>query len=182
MKTRYTMMRALVAFSVGLFSSPVLAGDLDAFRKCIDLENDIARLECFDAAAARFTNAELSSVGASGAGNEEQEHLPTPSRTPERLDPSEIKDADEAMVEGCEYLGIVVGKSGWGGLAAGAASKGTMRSAKKKAAAMGATHIVFGNFDNSSGMKASTRQARAYRCPGSADRMQPTSDPVDGRG
>ena len=68
------------------------------------------------------------------------------------------------MVEGCEYLGLVVGKSGWGGLAAGAASKGTMRSAKKKAAKMGATHIVFGNFDNASGMKASTRQARAYRC------------------
>ena len=101
-------------------------------------------------------------------------------QTKRRLVDWRIKDADEAMIDGCEYLGIVVGKSGWGGLAAGAANKGTMRSAKKKAAKMGATHIVFGNFDNASGMKVSTRQARAYRCPEPAE--GPESPPNQGAG
>ncbi|MEO1087236.1 MAG: DUF4156 domain-containing protein, partial [Acidobacteriota bacterium] len=76
----------------------------------------------------------------------------------------DIVEADENMVKDCQFLGTVVGKSGWGGLASGAASRGSMKSAKKKAAKLGATHIILGDFKNSSGMAASTTQTRAYAC------------------
>lgn len=90
---------------------------------------------------------------------------PPESSYPQRT-AAKVKEADNAMVEGCEFLGTVVGKSGWGGLAAGAARNGAMRSAKKRAASLGATHIVVAGFDVGSGytMKASTLNARAYRC------------------
>lgn len=158
----------------------MLGEDLDAFRKCKVQENDIARLQCFDDAAASLDSEEQEASETSAVGDETAKLSAEPRQPPRRLDPSQIKDADEAMVEDCEYLGIVVGKSGWGGLAAGAASKGTMRSAKKKAAKMGATHIVFGNFDNASGMKASTRQARAYRCPEPTGGSESPPNPADG--
>ncbi len=187
MKPSWSLFRSFIAFigTLGLISAPVTAGDLEAFRKCTNLENHIERLQCFDAAAADLPVAEQKTPGSvedgsEGAKPDEAKPLPGTPQAPARLDPSQIKDADEAMVEGCEFLGIVVGKSGWGGLAAGAANKGTMRSAKKKAAKMGATHIVFGDFDNASGMKVSTRQARAYRCLGAANSTQPTPNPTDG--
>ncbi len=183
MKSSCKVLRGLLVFVsvMGLVSAPVFAGDLAAFLKCTDLENDIERLQCFDIAAAGATAAEQEPPGSVEAGPEEASPPPEVQQVPSsRLDPSQIKDADEAMVEGCEYLGIVVGKSGWGGLAAGAASKGTIRSAKKRAAKIGATHIVFGNFDNSSGMKVSTRQARAYRCLWTTAGTQPAPNQADG--
>lgn len=54
--------------------------------------------------------------------------------SPQASPPPVVKEADEQMIVGCEFLGSVVGKSGWGGLAAEAARNGAMRSAKKRAA------------------------------------------------
>lgn len=70
------------------------------------------------------------------------------------------------MVEDCEFLGTVVGKSEWGGLAPETARKGATRSAMKRAAALGGTHVVFDDFKVGSGvtMQATTLQGRAYRC------------------
>ena len=93
---------------------------------------------------------------------------PASSAGPGPSAPDAIREADEQMVQGCEFLGTVVGKSGWGGLAAGTARKGAMRSAKKRAAELGATHLVVQGFDVGSGvtMEASTIEGRAYRCGG----------------
>ncbi len=152
------------ALVTGLLSAPISGGELDELCACIEFENDIERLQCFDAAAAELADCKESTPDSAEDVSEGAAPLPETKKTPKRVHPSQIKDADERMVEDCEFLGTVLGKSGWGGLAAGAASKGAMRSAKKRAAAMGATHIVFGHFDNASGLRVSTRQARAYRC------------------
>lgn len=126
--------------------------------KCAGEENDIARLQCFDGVAAAL-EPEAAEVAAEAAPPKPAPKLP---RRPTSA--KTIVEADERMVENCEFLGTVVGKSGWGGLASGAASRGSMKSAKKKAARLGATHIVVGHFENSAGLKSSTTQTRAYAC------------------
>ena len=142
--------------------------DLSAFLDCVEIENDIARLECFDAAVAALDLdaepvADPVEVSTEEESAEPQKAQAKPTkRRPTR--PDQIREADENMVESCEFLGSVFGKSGWGGLAAGSASKGTKRSAMKKAAKLGATHIVFGAFNNASGLQVSNREARAYYC------------------
>lgn len=80
--------------------------------------------------------------------------------------PAQVRDADDRMVANCEYLQDVQGTSGWGGAwGAGAGINGAKKSARKKAAQLGATHVVWGQITS----KGTTHiQARAYRCSGSA--------------
>lgn len=161
-----------------VLASPVLAGDLESILACADVENDIARLECFDKAASELleraadsgvevskdtSNSEAGGepVETAGAADDQPNggHRPT--------SPSSIVEADESMVADCEFLGTVVGKSGWGGMAASRGARGAIQSAKKRAAKLGATHIIIGDFETGQGMKLSTSRGRAYYCPNS---------------
>ena len=152
-------LRGLISIAAGmLFTSQVAADDLGVLLACVEIENDIARLECFDEAAASMREREEPA----GESVDSQQTSDSAVRPP--TDPSKVKEADEKMVEGCEFLGTVVGKSGWGGLAARKGGKGAMRSAKKQAAKLGATHIVVGAFDVGKGMEMSTSRGRAYYC------------------
>lgn len=54
-----------------------------------------------------------------------------------------IVDADMKMTENCQFIGDVHGSSGWGNLAASTGMENAKNEAKEKAAAMGATHIVW---------------------------------------
>ena len=175
---------------------------LAVFQACTQIDNDIARLQCFDAAAAGLTQANDSGeeplaqgeaeTSRDAATDEDVEAWETtgdadptssepkaaaaeeiepasssddaePARRP-LTDPMQIVEADETMVADCKFLGSVQGKSGWGGLAANTARKGTIRSAKKRAFKLGATHIVMHEFENSRGMTPSSIAGRAYRC------------------
>jgi uncharacterized lipoprotein NlpE involved in copper resistance len=74
--------------------------------------------------------------------------------------PTAPKDADETMVAQCTFLGNVSGSS-----MAGMASRGMERArgtARRKAEAMGATHVVWGNV--SGNYNGSSADGRAYRC------------------
>lgn len=54
-----------------------------------------------------------------------------------------VIDADMKMAENCKFIGDVHGSSGWGNLAASAGIENAKNEAREKAAAMGATHIVW---------------------------------------
>jgi LDH2 family malate/lactate/ureidoglycolate dehydrogenase len=54
-----------------------------------------------------------------------------------------IMDADMKVTENCQFVGDVHGSSGWGNLAASTGMENAKNEAKEKAAAMGATHIVW---------------------------------------
>jgi hypothetical protein len=75
-----------------------------------------------------------------------------------------VRDGDPAVVNrDCKLLGTVSGRSMWGG------SDETRREiaindAREKAAAMGATHVVFIASDNSAMLGVGHATARAYRC------------------
>lgn len=163
------------------------SSEVATFLACAEEFNDIARLRCFDAAVDQHEAmasasppvgdrpdeeiVELDGLSAgeevAEQGEEAEQELPEFMKKRRPTDPKKIVEADEKMVENCEFLGTVIGKSGWGGLAAGAASRGSMRGAKKRAAKLGATHIVIGDFKNARGGFAptvSTTQARAYAC------------------
>lgn len=70
------------------------------------------------------------------------------------------------MVDGCEFLGTVVGKSGFGGMATETARRGALNSVRKRAARLRATHVVVTAFNIGSGvtMQATTMEAKAYKC------------------
>ena len=131
--------------------------DAASFLKCADVENDIARLQCFDEVVAQMEPGEV----AEDVATAEPEPEPAPFKP---ATAKQVIEADEKMVETCKFLGSVRGTSGWGGAAAGAARKGSRNSAKKKAFKLGATHIVFLDFENSRGLASSSTEARAYRC------------------
>ena len=141
--------------------------DLTTIRDCANLENDIARLQCFDEAVAALP-AELPTEAQSAPEPEKKAKAEKPKNL-KPTKPDDIQEADERMIEECHFLGTVLGKSGWGGVASGMGAKGTLKSAKKKAAKLGATHIVLGEFNNGSGvtMQATNRTARAYYCDSS---------------
>lgn len=73
-----------------------------------------------------------------------------------------VQDGDPAIVNReCKLLGTVSGRGMFGG---GDASRTkAMLDAREKAAALGATHVVFVNVD-ASGLFNATATARAYRC------------------
>lgn len=72
-----------------------------------------------------------------------------------------VKDADARMVEGCQYLGHYVGNSGWGGAASGLGQRNAQDSVREKAAAAGATDVVWGDVHSGWGSSAN---GDAYRC------------------
>ena len=75
-----------------------------------------------------------------------------------------VKDGDPAVVNrDCKLLGTVEGRSLFGG---GEATRqdDAMLDARAKAAAMGATHIVFLTVDNTGMFGTGHAAARAYRC------------------
>lgn len=79
------------------------------------------------------------------------------------LSPSATKilDADAKMVDGCTYVGDVHGSSGWGNLAASTGIQNAKNEAVEKAAALGATHILWTNI---SGGYSPYVSGCAYRC------------------
>ena len=72
-----------------------------------------------------------------------------------------ILDADAKMVDGCTYVGDVHGSSGWGNLAASTGIQNAKNEAAEKAAALGATHILWTNV---SGGYSPYVSRRAYMC------------------
>lgn len=74
---------------------------------------------------------------------------------------SRILSADDKMLVGCTYVGDVHGFSGWGGLATPTGIQNAKNEATEKAAALGATHIVWTNI---SGGMGPTVNGRAYIC------------------
>jgi hypothetical protein len=79
------------------------------------------------------------------------------------LSPSATRmlDADAKMVDGCTYVGDVHGSSGWGNLAASTGIQNAKNEAAEKAAALGATHILWTNV---SGGYSPYVSGRAYMC------------------
>lgn len=75
-----------------------------------------------------------------------------------------VKDGDPAIVNrDCKLLGTVNGRSVFGGAEA-SRQDGAMLDARAKAAAMGATHVIFINVDTSGMFNTGYATARAYRC------------------
>lgn len=78
---------------------------------------------------------------------------------------SAVKDGDPLTVNrDCKLLGTVNGRSVFGGSEEGRRD-GAMNDARAKAAALGATDVVFINIDNSGMLNTGHATARAYRCP-----------------
>jgi hypothetical protein len=77
-----------------------------------------------------------------------------------------LVEADEAMVAGCELVGTFNGTSGWGGSGATAVGANNAKNAVyKRAAAAGATHVVFTELTGGMFTKAT---GRGYRCEAGA--------------
>lgn len=74
---------------------------------------------------------------------------------------AKIQPADHSMVAECNYLGNVSGSSGWGNLAASVGMRNAKNEALDKAAAMGATHVVWMNI---TGGYSPYAVGRVYRC------------------
>lgn len=77
-----------------------------------------------------------------------------------------VRDADAAMVQGCQFVGYVSGTSGWSGLAADAGESNAQNEAREKAARLGATDIVWQTVHSGFG---STANGNAYRCSREAE-------------
>ena len=78
---------------------------------------------------------------------------------------SAVWDGDPLTVNrDCKLLGTVNGRSVFGGSEEGRRD-GAMNDARAKAAALGATDVVFINIDNSGMLNTGHATARAYRCP-----------------
>jgi hypothetical protein len=77
---------------------------------------------------------------------------------------SSVRDGDPATVNrDCKLLGTVNGRSVFGGDETKRA-EGAVLSAREKAAAMGATHIVVLKVDTTGMLNTGYATARAYRC------------------
>ena len=75
-----------------------------------------------------------------------------------------VQDGDPAIVNReCKLLGTVTGRSLFSGMGTKAAENAAI-DAREKAAAKGATHIVFLNVDSSGTLGTGLATARAYRC------------------
>ncbi len=75
-----------------------------------------------------------------------------------------VEDGDPAIVNrDCKLLATVSGRSVFGGSEAGRL-EGAMQDARNKAAAKGATHVVFIAADNAGMLNTGQATARAYRC------------------
>jgi len=78
-----------------------------------------------------------------------------------------IREGDPAVLNrDCKLLGTVNGRSMFGGMSDDAKMQAAISDAKEKAAAMGATHVVFIRSDTSGMLNSGHAEARAYRCNG----------------
>ena len=76
---------------------------------------------------------------------------------------SRVQDGDPATINrDCKLLGTVSGRSMFGGGESGRST--AMLDAREKAAAMGATHVLFVNVDTSGMLNTAQATARVYRC------------------
>lgn len=75
---------------------------------------------------------------------------------------ADVREADDEMVKGCEYLGDVTASSGWGGIAQGIGQSRSRNSAIKRASEKGATHFVWSR--QASGWSGGNASGRAYKC------------------
>jgi hypothetical protein len=76
-----------------------------------------------------------------------------------------VRDGDPATVNrDCKLLGTVNGRSMFGSGSDTSKTDGAMADAREKAAALGATHVVFVNVDTSGMFNSGQATARAYRC------------------
>jgi hypothetical protein len=76
-----------------------------------------------------------------------------------------VRDGDPATVNrDCKLLGTVSGRSIFGGSEA-TRGESAKNDAREKAAALGATDIVFLSVDTSGMLSTGQASARAYRCP-----------------
>lgn len=73
-----------------------------------------------------------------------------------------LVDADPAMVQGCDYVGLLTGKSLVGGLMQGIGKANAQAEVENAAVSRGATHLVWQSL--ASGMGGGDASARAYRC------------------
>ena len=75
---------------------------------------------------------------------------------------AEVRDADEKMVEGCQFVGMVDGSGGTMTGKTHKAAKDARADARREAESMGGTHVVwFAPQTAGGGVLAS---GRAYRC------------------
>jgi len=87
------------------------------------------------------------------------------STSPSATASSVRSDGDPAMLNReCKLLGTVNGRSLFGGGSDEAKVQSAMNDAREKAAAMGATNVVFMKADASGMLSAGQASARAYRC------------------
>ena len=76
-----------------------------------------------------------------------------------------VQDGDPATINrDCKLLGTVNGRSMFGGAADETRIQNAMNDAREKAAAMGATHVIFIASDTSGILNTGHAAARAYRC------------------
>jgi hypothetical protein len=76
-----------------------------------------------------------------------------------------VRDGDPATLNReCKLLGTVNGRSLFGGGSDEAKVANAMNDAREKAAAMGATHVMFMKTDTSGMLTSGNASARAYRC------------------
>ena len=76
-----------------------------------------------------------------------------------------VHDADEPMVEGCEFLGNVSGRAFLAPPGSGdRVDRNAKNKARKSAAGLGATHVVW--LGGGSGFGPALAEGRAYRCGG----------------
>lgn len=73
-----------------------------------------------------------------------------------------LVDADPTMIQGCQYVGLVTGKSLVGGLMQSIGKANAKAEVENEAVARGATHLVWQSLE--SGMGGGDASARAYRC------------------
>lgn len=72
--------------------------------------------------------------------------------------PANVMEADEKMVEGCKFLGTVNANVGIG------SASMAQQSALKKAAKLGATHLVFTEHRGANYFAMAGVTGRAYKC------------------
>ena len=72
-----------------------------------------------------------------------------------------IVEADAKMIATCNFLGTVIGSSGYSGLAQSVGILNAKHDVIEKSAEMGATHVVFQNVQGGFSPSAT---GRAYKC------------------
>lgn len=76
-----------------------------------------------------------------------------------------VRDGDLATINrDCKLLGTVNGRSLFGGASDDSRIENARNDAREKAAAMGATHVLFIASDTSGMLNTGHASARAYRC------------------